>query len=357
VANVPLLYFEDTRNIKTIYPVDESKKPIVFNIVGAEPYLFTVNIQSFLNRVKSNIQYDVIILHEGLSEGYVTKFKTLYGAYENIRISFIDTKYIFATLQELKLKQSDARLLLPWILTEYSNIVCINWNTLFRGDIEQITDMEIEPVCIAGSRDVRMIGKAKALDNSYELFIKNELGIDNVSDLIDTDMFYMNLDRIRSKYTAESILGRISKIKGKLDFGEYVNMLYGDRKIIDSSLCVYYTESTTENNIIKQVPLFIFNDYNKAKFNPIVTSYSPELLWDFEGKEFIDEYWGLAVNTGYYHKLICYYESYLRENNINVNKRSDIPSRVRGGIQCVKDHGIIYTVFYLNKKLKGFFWR
>jgi len=357
VANVPLLYFEDTRDIKTIYPVNENKKPIVFNIVGAEPYLFTVNIQSFLTRVKSDIQYDVIILHEGLSEGYLTKFKTLYEAYENIRISFIDTKYIFATLQELKLKQADARLLLPWILTEYSNIVCINWNTLFRRDIEQITKMEIEPVCIAGSRDVRMIGKAKALDNSYELYIRNELGIDNVIDLIDTDMFYMNLDRIRSRYTAESILDRVSKIKGKLHFSEYVNMLYEDRKVIDSSLCVYYTESTTENNIIKQVPLFILNDYNKAKLNPIVTSYSPELLWEFEGKEFVDEYWGLAPNTGYYHKLISYYESYFRENSIYVNKRSHKPNKLRGGIQCVKDHGIIYTVFYLNKKLKGFFLR
>jgi len=352
VANVPLLYFEDTRDIKTIYPVNESKKPIVFNIVGAEPFLFTVNIKSFLNRVRNDIPYDVIILHEDLSEGYVTTFKTLFGAYENIRVSFIDSKYIFGTLHELKLYQVDIRLLLPWILTEYSNIVCINWNTLFRSEIEKITDMEIEPVCIAGCRDVRMIGKVKALDNSYELFIKNELGIDNVSDLINTDMFYMNLDRIRSRYTAELILDRISKVKHTLHFNEFVNMLFEDKQVLDSSLCVYYTESMMENNIIKQIPLFIFNDYNKAKLNPKVWSYSHEMLRDYEGKEFIDEFWGMAANTGYYHKFISYYGGYSSRNNKIVNKEPYFPSKFRGGIQCVKDHGIIYTVGYCLKKIK-----
>lgn len=355
VANVPLIYFEDTRDIKPIYPVAGSKKPVVFNIVGIEPYLFTVTIQSFLARVRSDFSYDVIILHESLSDGYVTTFKALFGVYKNIRINFIDSKRILGTLQELKLNQVDARLLLPWILTEYSQIICINWNTLFQCDIEKIINMEIESVCIAGSRDIRMIGRVKGLDDSYELFIEKELGINNVCDLINTDVIYMNLDKIRSRYTIQSLFQRISKIKRPLHFSEYANMLFEDRQVLDSSLCVYYTESMMENNLIKQVPLVIFNEYNKSKLSPLVLSYSSDLLWSFESKDFIDEYWGFAEDTGFYHKLINYFGGGFNYNNQITNRGPYIPRKLRGGIQCVKDHGIVYTVGYSFKKLKRLF--
>ncbi|WP_349946247.1 DUF4422 domain-containing protein [Lacrimispora sp. BS-2] len=351
VANVRLIYFEDTKDIKPIYPVADSKKPIVFNIVGVEPYLFTVTIQSFLARVRNDIPYDVIILHGNLSDGYAVTFKMLFGNHENIRVSFIDTKCVFGNVQDLKSNKVDARLLLPWILTEYSQIICINWNTLFQCELEKIINMEIEPVCISGSRDIRMLGKVKGLDDSYELFVEKELGIHNICDLIDTDIIYMNLDKIRSRYTMQSLFQRISEVKVPLHFSEYANMLFEDRQVLDACLCVYYTESMKENNLIRQVPLFIFNEYNKAKLNPLVLSYSPDLIWSFESKDFIDKYWSLAAETGYYHKLIGYFEGYSNDNNKDINRGPYILKQLRGGIQCVKDHGVIYTFCYSLKKM------
>ena len=86
--------------------------------------------------------------------------------------------------------------------------------------------------------------------------------------------------------------------------------------------------------------------YQEARKNPKIIHYAgPQKPWFEPGMDFGMQFWECARET-------AYYEVMLGRMNEVIDKKNDKHKNIfKGAVQCVLDHGIIYTIQYLPKKI------
>ena len=102
--------------------------------------------------------------------------------------------------------------------------------------------------------------------------------------------------------------------------------------------------------IIALAPKWLNDLYKESRKNPHIIHYAgPEKPWLYPEMDFGIEFWKYAKKSPYYECMLSRMVIHYSTRACETNHRPTIKS----GIQCVRDHGVPYTVKYGIKKLKG----
>lgn len=348
-----LIYFENTEKEELLQPEKNSNIPVVFDIDRIPPYLFSVTIESFIKQINKNSVYEVIIAHHGVEKNFLNMFKEQMAVYGNVVVKFYDYLRAERTVKGLGAQIEDVRLLLPWILVHYDKVLFAKWNVWFKEETESLLNVDMGDCLVAGVKDVLMIGQALDISPQYEEYLEKDLGIASVYDLVDTSVMLMNLKAIREKYQMKQMLHK-KLPKPCPTYREKINVLYQNNiKYLPQKYVYYYTENQEEKRVINQTPLTLNNAYAEAADEPVVMVYNSDTMWNQEGSVFCNDYWEVVRKLPYYQLFIS--RLWMREGECgNVGREPWVLKKVKGGIMCIEDHGLPYTLSYAARRvLKG----
>ena len=348
-AESKLVYFEYTDKVDALVPDSQADTSVLLNIDKIPPFLLFPTLEMLSKN--DGHKKEIIIAHHNVSTNFLKKYSEYEKKHSNVIIKFLNYELVEKTLMELQLSVIDVRLLLPWILKHYRKILYLNWNTWITTDIGDLAKCDIRNVCVAGALDVLQIGRAFDVNPYYEKFLKKHSKIKKQHELINTNILWMNLDEMRQVYTYKDVFSVKDNKDEKeyLNYSEKINELYENHKmILPQSQIYYYTEDVEEKRIISQVPLSIFNAYSNVEKNVII--YNTDIMWSTEGSAFGVEYWNLVRGLDYYNLFMEHFIN--RNRSVIITKRHGV---LVGGLKCVKDHGLPYTIIYALKKIVHMF--
>ena len=107
-----------------------------------------------------------------------------------------------------------------------------------------------------------------------------------------------------------------------------------------------------QKEIISLAPKWLNDMYLNARKEPKIIHYAgPEKPWFEPEMDQGNIFWQYARKTSFAEIIVArMVEKKAAETS---RLRSNNRSLVHGGIQCIKDHGLIYTIGYLPKRLLG----
>ena len=342
-AESRLVYFEYTDKIEPLTPMEKADASVIINLDKIPPFL----ILPLLNKLteESKLRRDIIIAHHNVSQDFLKRYAELGKNKENVEIKFLNYEIVEKTLNERKVYIEDVRILLPWILNKYDTILYLNWNTWIKDDIYDVFNYNIEDKSLVGALDLLRIGKVFDVNPKYEKYLKAHSKIKELDNLINTDILLMNVKNIRKRHSCEKLL-KSNIIKDGLTYQERINELYEkDKGLLPQSMNYYYTEDIEEKRIISQIPLRILNEYNAA--DEKIITYNPQTMWNLNGTKFCADYWNEIRKYEYYNLFLEHFIN--RNRGMQVIRKHGI---IIGGLMCIKDHGLRYTLAYSLKKFK-----
>ena len=160
----------------------------------------------------------------------------------------------------------------------------------------------------------------------------------------------MNLAEFRKKYTTKEILDFSAKEKWELLDQDILNKLCEDKvKYVDMNWNVMIDYGDIRiKEIISLAPQWLNKMYMAARKNPYIVHYAgPEKPWHKPDIDFACNFWKYAKETPYYEIIL-----FRMMNTVaGWKQRRKHKTLIGGGIQCIIDHGLVYTIKYLPKRL------
>ena len=352
IAETQLVYFAKTEKTPTIEPFKSASLPYVFNLGQVPEFMFLPTLKSFLEHISPDRMYDVILLHWNMKSDFIKYYKTMVSQYKNVRLSFVDNQDIKDTLLELDYYPVDSRILLPWILPKYKTAVVFNWNTFFNSNLDYIENICLDEHLIAGCKNALCIGMANDVSDKYEHYLQDELNIKNKFELINSNAFFINLEKMRTTYSYKDIFSKFNNIKKDISFDETLNLIIQqDIKLLDLEWNYYYTEDSEENRIIKQAPKHILDEFNTSKNCAKTISYNPNFIWSSIPSDYNLKYWNSVRNSDFYHLFLGHMAAIIEHSGKPMFISKPIIRKLAGGFKCIEDHGLLYTIKYAYRRI------
>ena len=163
----------------------------------------------------------------------------------------------------------------------------------------------------------------------------------------------LNLEEFRKRYTTKQILDFAVSEKWQLLDQDILNKLCeGAVKYIDMSWNVMVDFAGIRiNQIIALAPRWLNEMYQEARKNPKIIHYAgPQKPWFEPEMDFGMQFWECARGTAYYEVMLGRMNEQSNKPS-RMNKRKENNNIFHRGLQCVEDHGILYTIGYLPKYL------
>ena len=349
VKEVQLIYFENTQRQHELPLFRQDAVPIVINVERVPSCLLLPALESLLENRDPASVYDIIILHWDMESSYIKYYAKYAENNENCRISFVNQSLIQKSYEETDRYAVDPRIVLPWILGNYSRIYVFNWNTEFITDIHKyIKAVDVEDCSIASNLHTLMVGRANDISPKYENHILKELSIKDKYMLLNENAYMMNLAWIRKHLQRKDIMRHFRNLKTKAIFGEELNMVYQESGKIVKAPVYYYTNDTEEARIMKQAPLSAYQEYIAAEKEPSLITYFPFAMWRLDASDFSRHYWDRIRTSDFYYLFLGRISF---ENGAGGGESSSRP-KLSNIVGCIKDNGFAYTVKYAASFIK-----
>jgi len=332
--------FETTGNIfPIVFSTDDNYAPYA----GAA-------IQSVIQNANSRNEYRIYILHTSLSAKHIADLESL--ATETATVQCLNIAYLMHSIQT-SLPTSGYittatyyRILIPEIdaFKAYPYVIYLDCDLIVNTDIAGIVPQSMEDYLIAGAHDYGAMGgwQRNRLERDLQLdadqYVNAGVLLINIPRWVQENIsqkcfdFLKNTSPEKLLYMDQDIInavcrGRILYLDVSWNYSWY--WLYGDKECV--TRCKPITDRVGENfNIL----------HFAAPFKPWSSFEYPyaRYFWKYAGQTpFLQE----IMKTNLCSKVEL-------ENNvpyIRIGRAVTwLPRKVRGGVQCYRDHGVGYTL-------------
>lgn len=320
------------------------------------PYCATF-LKSVAEHSDSQKNYDIILLSQDVSEVNVKKLKTLLSPWENISLRVIDPsvlidQYTFHIRGHFS-KETYYRLVLPELLPNYDKVLYLDSDMIALDDVAKIYDENIDGYLLAACHDADTAGLYNGYEKDKKEYTDKILKLKEPYQYFQAGVLLLNLKEFRKRYTTKEILDFAVSEDWQLLDQDILNKLCEDSvKYIDMSWNVMVDFGGVRiNQIIALAPRWLNEMYHEARKNPRIIHYAgPQKPWFEPEMDLGIQFWEYARNTSFYEIMLARMgERFSRLGYGNAHRRHR--NIVAGGVQCVLDHGIVYTMKYLPNRL------
>ena len=167
--------------------------PIAFAFDNNLSFPACVCLSSLMMHAKPDTFYDIFILHSEKEELQKENLNKLPSFYPNCRITYIRVGDTFNDGYEIRgiTKATYYRLLIPQLITQYDKIIYADVDVIFRSDLTEVYNTDIENNYVAATYDLGMI-----LSQDGQKHIKR-LGLTNSQQYLQAGFIILNSKKIR----------------------------------------------------------------------------------------------------------------------------------------------------------------
>lgn len=316
------------------------------------PYCATF-LKSMAEHSNSDKNYDILLLSQDVSDINVKNVKKMLSAWKNISLRVLDPsvlidQYTFHIEGHFS-KETYYRLVLPELLPNYDKVLYLDSDMIAMDDVSKIYDENIDGYLLAACHDADTAGLYNGYRKDKKDYTDKILKLKEPYQYFQAGVLLLNLEEFRKRYTTKQILDFAVSEKWQLLDQDILNKLCeGAVKYIDMSWNVMVDFAGIRiNQIIALAPRWLNEMYHEARKDPKIIHYAgPQKPWFEPEMDFGMQFWECA-------RGIAYYEIMLGRMNRATGKTGNNNHKniFRGAVQCVLDHGIVYTISYIPKRI------
>ena len=316
------------------------------------PYMATM-LQSIVAHADPEKNYDVLILTQDISEVNQKRLKDHYADQKNVSLRFLDPTsviegYDFFVRGHFSM-ETYYRLVLPEVLLNYEKILYLDSDMVAETDVAPLYEEDVSGYLLAACHDADTAGLYNGFEKGKKAYTDKVLKLKEPYQYFQAGVLLLNLEEFRKRFTTEKILRFAVSEKWQLLDQDILNKLCEGRvKYVDMAWNVMVDYGgIRKNQIIALAPKWLNDMYLEARKQQKIIHYAgPEKPWLYPEMDQGPIFWEYAKQTGYYEIML----SRMSQNWSALASRQP-HNIVAGGIQCVRDHGLRYTIKYLPKKL------
>ena len=320
------------------------------------PYCATF-LKSMAEHSNSDKNYDILLLSQDVSDINVKNVKKMLSARKNISLRVLDPsvlidQYTFHIEGHFS-KETYYRLVLPELLPNYDKVLYLDSDMIAMDDVAKIYDENIDGYLLAACHDADTAGLYNGYRKDKKEYTDKILKLKEPYQYFQAGVLLLNLEEFRKRYTTKQILDFAVSEKWQLLDQDILNKLCeGAVKYIDMSWNVMVDFAGIRiNQIIALAPRWLNEMYQEARKNPKIIHYAgPQKPWFEPEMDFGIQFWECARGTAYYEVMLGRMNEQSNKPG-RMNKRKENNNIFHRGLQCVEDHGILYTIGYLPKYL------
>lgn len=320
------------------------------------PYCATF-LKSVAEHGNSKKNYDILLLSQDVSDINVKKMEKLLSAWENVSLRVIDPsvlidQYTFHIRGHFS-KETYYRLVLPELLPNYDKVLYLDSDMIAMDDVAKIYDENVDGYLLAACHDADTAGLYNGYEKDKKRYTDKVLKLKEPYQYFQAGVLLLNLKEFRKRYTTKQILDfAVSENWQLLDQDILNKLCEGAVKYIDMSWNVMVDFAGVRiSQIIALAPRWLNEMYQEARKNPKIIHYAgPQKPWFEPEMDMGMQFWERARETSYYEIMLSRMsERHSRLEAANAGRKHK--NIIAGGVQCVLDHGIIYTLSYLPERL------
>lgn len=351
VKHTPLVYFNYTDKLPSYASAPSFNTISVFFDQTTEMnFMFGTVLQSFLEHVDGNFQYDTYVAIRNLTPNLKQIYMDMAKKYSNVSLSFISIELFENMMTDRGKKVVNLMPFLPWLFPEVNKITVFGPNILFKKSIVDLWLQDIENKPAAAPADILMRAKVNDIyEETAEKYLSKQMR--NPLNYFSTNAVIINTEYIRNHYTEAEIYECSWNNDNHLRSStETLNVLLeGKVEIISQQWNTMYES----NDYLKyQLPYAPNDDYMQllsARKNPYIVSYMPNDPWIPAVNEVDVEFWEIARHLPLYHKYLAHM-SYMvapgdKDNRKMIDKIFPHNSSIRGWMIKLLPNGSLRRKF------------
>ena len=355
-------FFVNTNDNTSLKPAfKENNIPVVFAADNNYVPIISTALRSILENASQDKNYDFIVLQQNITESNQQKLINEFCA-GNSSVRFLNVKEYFDNRKLVTPAHFTIeiyyRLVMQDVLVDYDKVIYLDSDLVVNEDISKLFDIEIGDNLLGAVKDVDSAGCYKEFDPKRKEYFERVMKLENPYTYFNSGVLIMNLKEFRKTFTTEDIL----------KMAESEDYIFPDQDVLNI-ICekkVYYLDESwntmmnhSDGNIsrlkvARMAPHAMYSAYLEARKHPKIIHYAGyQKPWIYCDCDMAEYFWKNARKTNFYEILIGkLYATKVADKcePMSVKKKNLIV----GGIQCIRDHGFIYTCIYSLKKLNRF---
>ena len=319
------------------------------------PYM-AVLLQSICEHANQENNYDILVLTQDISEKNKKILSLIIEDKNNFKIRYLDpTPYIqgcsFYIRGHFSI-ETYFRLVLPELLPDYKKILYLDSDMVVLDDVAKLYKEEVEEYLLGACHDADTAGLYNGYEPNKKSYMDQVLKLKNPYQYFQAGTLLINLEEFRKIYTVEEKLQYAVSRKFQLLDQDILNKLCeGSVRYIDMSWNVMVDYAgIRKDQIIVKAPAWLNEMYLEARKHPKIIHYAgSEKPWNVPEMDFGTEFWKYARKTPYYEMLL---RNMTLTSLQEKEEKRKWRKKLAGGIRCVREHGIGYTLRYLKKRIR-----
>lgn len=345
------ILIKNTEPLVRIDPIDKKYVPVVLAANdGFVPYLSTM-IESILEHANPGRGYDIIVLHRDISAENQQRIQLQAAGYPHCSIRFANVQVYFDSLklfvnQHLSI-ETYYRLVVQDLMPDYDKVLYLDSDMVTESDAAELYDINIGECMIGAAKDIDIAGQVKANPKMRE-YVENQIGLKNPFDYFQAGVLILNLKAFRAAITADELLKIASEKEWKCHDQDVLNHVCRGRvhyiPQIWNVVMNWQEQDRSREKILKKAPADLYFEWLEARKRPLVVHFAGyQKPWNVPSCDMAPYFWKYSRNTPYYEMVILKNNNANEQNQEMSEKTAGHKKLLKGGIQCIKDHGVLYT--------------
>ncbi|MBR1661977.1 MAG: DUF4422 domain-containing protein [Acidaminococcaceae bacterium] len=388
---LPVMYAEGNHEIPVIMAADDNYA-----------YPMFVSLASLFSSANENTTYKAyLLLDKNFTDENFVRLKMLqkYFGRHKVEVHVMDEKYDEVKINIDHIKTATFyRLELPNLLPDVNKCIYLDVDTIVNKDLSELFRLNIDDKYIAG---VRAAGyyypEEKARTNA------NRLGIDNIFSYVNAGVLLLNLKKMRKDNLMNVFSELLKKDFPSMDQDILNSACFGKIRILHpkyNAMTKYSLKDDGAYKSMKHLQLaYTLKEWDYARKHPAIIHYADKIKpWDDLTVDYADKWWRAAAELPFFIEIYQHFfeqiinaQYKLKLNNQDLSEKLkterlrfkrlkvkynsaektarrlensnsyklgrflSYPYRkIKGGLRCLREHGLGYTTKRIVTKIKTF---
>ena len=302
-----VVFFSSPDRIKKLLPYfNEKNIPIIVMSSALYAAYLAVYIQSLIDHISLEYNYDVIVLHDSVSDIDIKRIESMAKGKENLSIRFFNAGHYlgkpeFSIAGVNYAREAYYRLFSPWILPEYNRVIISDIDMIFAADPSELFSIDMEGYFALGVRDILWQGMITDDFGDMLKYLK-KFPMRNPYNYVNTGVLVLNIAKMRETYNMEEILKVSQKNEYRYQEQCIMNLLLEDRvKFISPEWNYYVAVNPVVKALIFMSPHKSYEQYLRCEKHIKIYHYAAKPKpWENPEVYYGYLWWEAARKTLYY---------------------------------------------------------
>ena len=308
--NLNILMIDNTDPLPDLGPAfAQNNVPVFFATNRGYAKFTAAALQSMLEHTSPQNNYDVVILHNDLTQDDRMRLSYLGAGRSNVSVRFFNPEPLF---DDYTLYESDAitketyyRLIIPDHFPRYDKILYLDSDLVVLADVAQLYRTELNGNYIAGAIDICHAGNVNGFSDEMLAYYK-QFKFRNIYALINAGVLLIDTAAMRRDFSAAYLLEFAQQGNFRFQDQDLLNILCeGKILYLDSSWNFFGDPDDSYRGYSRSfAPKPYLENYLRAKNNIRILHFAGrEKPWLYPDSEYAFLFWVYFRKTPYYEAL------------------------------------------------------